>query len=273
MEENTMKCRKHLSQVIGMFLITLLMVACSTPQPSPTVTQAPAQSEEMSEWDYVAIGDSMVRGMMYHYVEFVEQDLGVKIELHEWSVSGDTSSSLLERLRSNEQLRQDLQEAEVITFLIPMGSLEIPVHTFESGNPGDCGGADNQDCLREAFETYMLDTDDIIAEIVSIRSPSDTLIRAQDMFQPCVKESLASGTFEIINGYMRMANEHVTEVATKYDIPVARVYNAFMGEDSVEDPRDKGLMMGDGIHPNQEGAILIAELLRELGYEHAPYAP
>jgi hypothetical protein len=267
-----MKGKKQLSHMIGMTLVTLLMVACSTPQPSPTATPTPTSAEEIAEWDYVAMGESITFGMVAHYAEMLEQDLGVTIDLHDWQVPGEHSSSLLERLRTNEQLRRDLREAEVITFLIPLGVIAGPMQTFELGDPGACGGVDNQDCLREAFATYIADTDEIIAEIVSLRSPSEALIRIQDTWQLKVRETKESGSFDIFNGYWREANAHVIEVATSYDIPVARVYDAFMGEDGIEDPRDEGLLGPDGIHPTSEGMTLMAELFRELGYEYAPSA-
>jgi hypothetical protein len=269
-----MKCKKQLSHMIGMTSVALLlMVACSTPPPSLTATPVPTPTEEMPEWDYVALGDSVTFGMIPRYAEMLEQDLGVKIEIHDHSRADDHSSRLLERLRTDELLRQDLREAEVITFEIPWHVIAVPWQTFEFGASGACGGVDNQDCLRGAFETYMADTDEIIAEIVSLRSPSEALIRTQDTYQIKVRETQASGTFEIMNGYWREANAHVIEVATRYDIPVARVYDAFMGEDGIEDPRDKGLLLADGVHTNSEGATLMAELFRELGYEYAPSAP
>jgi hypothetical protein len=46
---------------------------------------------------------------------------------------------------------------------------------------------------------------------------------------------------------------------------------AFNGPDLDEDPSDKGYLYGGGQHPNQEGIALMAELIRELGYE--PLAP
>jgi hypothetical protein len=269
--------RKHLSQMIGITLVALLMVACSTTQPSPTATlvptttPVPTPTEEIAEWDYVALGESMNFGMISRYAEMLEQDLGVRVELHDWARANDHSSSLLERLRTNEQLRQDLREAEVVTFQIPIRVIVEPFKTFEFGDPGECGGDDNQDCLRDAFETYMADTDEIIAEIVSLRSPSDAVIRAQDVYQIKVRETQETGSFEIINGYWRDANAHMIEIATRYGIPVARVYDAFMGENGVEDPRDQGLMVSDGLHPSPEGATLMAKLFQELGYE--PLAP
>jgi hypothetical protein len=268
--------RQHLSQMIGITLVALLVVACSTTQPSPTATLVPTTTpvptpiEGAAKWDYVALGESMNFGMISRYKEMLEQDLGVSVELHDWALANDHSSSLLERLRTNEQLRQDLREAEVVTFQIPIRVIVQPFKTFEFGDPGECGGDDNQDCLRDAFEAYKADTDQIIAEIVSLRSPSDAVIRAQDVYQIKVRETQETGSFEIINGYWRDANAHTIEVATRYVIPVARVYDAFMGEDG-KDPRDQGLMVSDGLHPSPEGAILMAELFQELGYE--PLAP
>jgi hypothetical protein len=269
--------RKYRSQMVGIPLVALLMVACSTTQPSPTATlvptttPVPTPTEGTAEWDYVALGESMNFSMIFRYAEMLEQDLGVSVGLHNWAREADHSSRLLERLRTDEQLRQDLREAEVVTFQIPIRVIVEPLLTFELGDPGECGGDDNQDCLRDAFETYMADTDEIIAEIVSLRSPSDAVIRAQDVYQIKVRETQGTGSFEIINGYWRDANAHTIEVATRVGIPVARVYDAFMGEGGAEDPRDRGLMLSDGLHPSPEGATLMAELFQELGYE--PLAP
>lgn len=223
------------------------------------------------EWDYVALGDSITWGFINRYAEMLEQDLGVKVNLHDWTEGGGHSSRLLERLRTDPGLRQALRDAEVITFEIPWNVVETPWQTFEGVVPGVCGGADNQDCLRTAFDTYKADTDAIIAEIVSLRSPSEALIRTMDTYQFWVSGSKEAGTFDVINRYWRDANVHVIEAAARYNIPAARVYDAFMGKDGTEDPRDKGLT--SGLHTTTEGAILIARLFRELGYAYAPAEP
>lgn len=252
--------------VIGLAIILVFLAACA-----PPATPAPTPTEATPTWDYVALGDSITFGLAHHYARMLEQDLGVKVEVHNWARGGDHSSRLLERLRTDPQLRRDLREAEIITFEIPWNVFEAPVMTFWFGPPGTCGGVDNQDCLREALETYMADTDEIIAEIVSLRSPSEALIRTQDTYQFQVRETKEDGIFEVINQYWKSANAHVIEVAARYDIPVARVYDAFMGIDGTEDPRDKGLIGADGIHTTTEGAVLMADLFRELGYE--PLSP
>jgi hypothetical protein len=84
----------------------------------------------------------------------------------------------------------------------------------------------------------MSDADGIIAEIVSLRSPSEALIRTMDTWQLKVRETQQTGSFDMFNRYWRAANAHAIEVARSYDIPLARIYDAFMGEDGVEDPRN-----------------------------------
>jgi hypothetical protein len=215
------------------------------------------------------MGESITFGLVSRYAELLEQDLGVWIDLHDWQEPNAHSSDLLDRLRTNEQLRQDLAEAEVITFLIPLGVIADAMRTYAFGDPGECGGEDNQDCLQEAFATYAADTEAIIHEVVSLRSPSEALIRMQDTWQIKVKETQESGSFQMFNAYWREANARVIEVAGRYDIPVARVCDAFMGQDGITDPRDQGLLKADGLHPTTEGSDLVAQLFCGLGYKYA----
>ena len=275
--------RETLLHVSGIVLVVSLLAGCGgqaelTTTPLLSTTTSPLTAPTViakrgdTEWDYVALGDSVTWGMVDQYAKVLEQDLGIKVEVHDWTVGSDHSSRLLERLRTNPELRQDLREADVITVEIPWNVVERPWKTFESESAEACGGADNQDCLRQAFGVYEADADAIIAEIVSLRSPSEALIRMQDTYQFRVRETKEAGTFEVINRYWRDANAHVIEVATRYHIPVARVYDAFMGLNGAEDPRDKALVL-DGIHCTLEGTALMVELFRGLGYEYALSEP
>jgi lysophospholipase L1-like esterase len=147
------------------------------------------------------------------------------------------------------------------------------MRTYAFGEPGDCGGVDNQDCIQEVFSIYRTDTEEIIAEIISLRRPSEALIRIMDTWQLKVSETKETGSFEMYNAYWREANAHIVEVATSYGIPVARIFDAFMGEGGVEDPRDLGYVGSDGLHPIQDGIDLMAEIFRNLGYDYALDSP
>jgi lysophospholipase L1-like esterase len=237
---------------------------------TPPIRTAPTVIAERGdeEWDYVALGDSITWGMPDRYAAMMEQDLGVTVIVHGKTVANDLTSRLLERLRTDTRLRQDLREAEVITLQIPFSGFAFPMTRYMN-SPAACGGVDNQDCLREALEAFKEDVEGIIDEIVSLRSPSEALIRTQDMHPYYVTEQKEAGAFEVTDAYWREANAHITSVASGHRIPVAQVYDAFAGESGAEDPRNRGLV-SDGAHTTPKGAALMAECFRELGYEYAP---
>lgn len=95
------------------------------------------------------------------------------------------------------------------------------------------------------------------------------MIRALDVYQLHVEDSLASGTLHIVNPYLQETQEYLEETAAKYGIPVAQVYDEFMGSDGTDDPQDRGLVSTDQRHPTKDGAQLIAEMLHDLGYDYA----
>jgi lysophospholipase L1-like esterase len=63
-------------------------------------------------------------------------------------------------------------------------------------------------------------------------------------------------------------NEAVSRAAVAQGVPLACVYDAFNGPNHDEDPRMKGYIKEDGRHATAAGREVIADLLRELGYEY-----
>ncbi len=231
------------------------------------VMAAVSSTAQVKEWDYVALGDSQSYGLFPRYAIFLEQDLGVKINLHNRTVGGQHSSELLRQLRENRDLQDALRKAKVVTFNVPLAVFRGRGPIFDAGM---CGGADNQDCLREAVKVYQEDTTAIFAELVSLCNPSKTLIRTMDTHQLMIRQAKAQGRFQVVKIYWQAANKCVIEAATKHRIPVARVYEAFNGPNGDDDPQDKGLMSADELHPTPGGNDLLAKLFRELGYQYAP---
>jgi hypothetical protein len=219
---------------------------------------------------YVAFGDSTVVipgiGMMGYYKEMLEQDLGVEINLVDRSFMSGGAPRLISLLDKPE-LREELRTADVITLQIPIHKLEDPMRLYFS-DPESCGGKDHQDCLREGFDQYMRDTDEIFAKLMEVVDPKQQIVRAQDMYLVNVTACKRVGNFEVYNRYWQDAQKHIHVTAAKYGVPVARVYDAFMGLDSSDNPADKGLM-SDITHASSKGAKLMAQLIRELGYSYA----
>jgi hypothetical protein len=253
--KNSSYRKVHIARVLPGILIFVIMVAA--------VDNTAAQ---VKEWDYVVLGDSHSWSLSPRYAKILEQDLGVKINIDDRSFGGQHSSDLLRQLRENPDLQHALRKAKVVTLNVPMAVFRTPGPLFRDGK---CGGADNQDCFREALKVYQADTIAIFAEIVSLSSPSKALVRTMDTHQMLVKVTKARGTFQVYKFYWQAANKCVIEVATKHRIPVARVYAAFMGPNGDDDPQDKGLVSEDGSHATPQGDDLIARLFRELGYQYA----
>jgi lysophospholipase L1-like esterase len=209
-----------------------------------------AVTDATVSWDYVALGDSLAvgvgakRGYVDRYASYITADTGVRIDLVNLGRSGQTSSQLLHALRNDPAMRKTLGTAEVITFNIGINDLGDAGEAYENGT---CGGSDNQKCLRAAVEAFKENWDTIVAELLSLRSPEDAVIRTAGIgYTPRVDE--------IFEPYVDEVNRHIATTAADHDIPYAQPY--LEGED----------MSPDGVHPNDGGYEVIADRLRELGY-------
>jgi hypothetical protein len=224
---------------------------------------------------YVAMGDSSAftpaspDGLIYRYAEMLADHFVAEVDLRNRAVGSLHSTTMLEELRTSEGLRADLGEADVVTSDIPINVWVESLKTvtgLQGRDPADCGGDDGQQCLRDALDQYKDDTDAIIVEIVAICDPDEVLIRIYDVYMINTVLMLETGTLDVINPYWKAGNDYVEESAARYGIPVAQVYDAFMGPEGTDDPYLKGLLDEDQMHPNAEGAAVMADLLNQFGY-------
>ncbi len=72
--------------------------------------------------------------------------------------------------------------------------------------------------------------------------------------------------FQVFNHYVYEANLHIATTSYAAGLPYAGVYLAFNGTNGDEDPRSKGYLSFDGLHPNNTGHRVIAGELQMLGY-------
>jgi hypothetical protein len=120
--------------------------------------------------------------------------------------------------------------------------------------------------------------DAITAEVLELRSTSNTIVRTMDIYNPYVRIDIASDTwqedglndelndFQVFNSYVYKVNRHIATTSYTKGIPSAQVYLAFNGLTGEEDPRSKGYLSFYGVHPNNTGHRVIADELRKLGY-------
>jgi lysophospholipase L1-like esterase len=225
---------------------------------APTISEGRSAQQETTvvtdspmSWDYVALGDSLAvgvgarRGYVARYAAYIAADTGARIDLLNLGQSGQTSSQLLYALHNDLATRRALGAAEVITFNIGINDLGQAGEAYESGA---CGGSDNQECLRAAVEALKERWDAIIAELLSLRSTEDAIIRTAGLgYTPRVQK--------IFEPYVDEVNRHIATTAATHDIPYAQPY---LGKEH---------MSPDGVHPNDQGYEVIANRLRELRYD------
>ena len=210
-----------------------------------------AATDSPVAWDYVALGDSLAvgvgasRGYVDRYAAYIESDTGAHVRVINLGEGGQMSSELLYALRNDRSMRRALSAAEVVTFNIGINDLGHAGQAYENGA---CGGDDNQECLRAAVEAVKKNWDAIIAELLSLRSTEDTIIRTAGIgYTPRVPG--------IFKPYVAEVNRHIATAAAARDIPCAQPY------------LDEEYMSPDGVHPNDDGYEAMAERLRGLGYE------
>ena len=276
-----MNHNRLLTKMSILAFFVLLLVMGAPLQPTPTATSTTKAPEEIKEWDYVVFGDSTTWGFPKYYASYMEKDLGVKVTIHNKAVGGQSVINILRILRKDESLRKLVSEAEVVTLI---GNAKLsPGDTPESlenylkwkEQPSwdkDCGMRGGSyrppgDCSPETFESYIENIKGIIEEILSLRNGMPTIIRAMDYYFPIYSEWKNHGIEKECTCCWENFNNAVHQAAAAYNVPVARVYDAFNGPNHDEDPREKGYIGPDGEHTSEAGQKVIADLMRELGYK------
>ena len=256
-------------RLLRLILVVVLLVGAS----QGTTLAAPAS------WDYVALGDSLAtgfgafKGYVPRYEAYIETDTGVAVTRTNLGQNKWTSSQLLSALRNDPTFRHATREAEIVTWNIGGNDLRAARKSYKQGT---CGGFDNQDCLRASVAKLETNWDAITAEVLELRSTKNTIVRTMDIYNPYVRTDKISDTwrqnddgmndFEVFKSYVDEANDHIAATSYTAGVPYAEVYLAFNGPTGEEDPKSKGYLSFDGVHPNNTGYRIIAGELPKLGY-------
>ena len=109
----------------------------------------PTGCAKRETWDYLVMGvmsRAETSDIPEQFAAHIGEELGVEVVIYEqerWE-----PKEILENLRSNDDLRELVRDAEIITFDFHLEFLNAPEAKYSSKL---CGGDDNQDCLREAL--------------------------------------------------------------------------------------------------------------------------
>lgn len=265
-------------------LCLIALVACATPAPTPmpptssslpstpaptvlpTSTRVPLTAPTIiaamgsKEWNYAALGDSSTWGFMRVYPQYIEEDLGVKVTLRMWAFGGLSSADVLARLRDNKQERLDISRSQVITFY--GNPLHLIGMRITNGDPSE-----KYDCSPQAIAQYKAELGAIADEILALRKGQPTIIRTYTRFMPFYRIWNATGAFEEYQRCVTALDAAIFQVGKERDILVADTGLALNGPNHDQDPNDKSYLI-DTVHENDEGAKIVADVFRKLGYEY-----
>ncbi len=252
-----MNTRRTLCIIAVIFVVLLSFETCTT-----TETALPDVTGET--WDYVILGSSI--GTWWArccYGALMESDLGVKILYHDYYVGSQPVSSLLYNVINNERLREDIRKAEVITIGVGSADMFNAIRWHDGFNQSD------RRQLEQAVEVFRETYNSMLSEVVSLASPTGTIIRIMDFYFPYVGRYKEKGIYSITKQYWMKFNECIIQAGRQHSIPVALVFEAFNGPLGDDDPADNGYLDYDGKHSSLKGLKLIAEKFHNLGYQHA----
>ena len=219
-------------------------------------------------WDYVVIGDNLqlLSTVINRYAAYIERDQRVEIVVHDYSARSHSASSILRYMKYDDEFREAIASAEVITLNWHVASADLPESNFIKG---ECGGIDNQECLREGYAKIKEDWSDMLDIIASLRNGAPTLVRIMVVGDWANEtgfygKQLSNEQIQIFNSYFVDMQNFIIADADAREIPILLVFPDPYFNDEIP-PAE--YFLPDGIHLSDLGSKLIADGLRELGYE------
>lgn len=272
--------------LIGILVVSFVISGCSPVSKTGFETMVPKHAStviaEQSEttWDLVALGGSTPTGKglgadnsyVQVYAGYIEEDLGVDVVVNNWATNKiQTVANWVEAVRNNKELREDLRNAEVIT--IWLGWHDV-IPSIGIGRGGPCYERADEvdvDCLGEVTKPMQEGYDKLLSEIVSLASPDRTLILIADVGIPSlfVARWKEYGSLDVLKRHAyEVWREYLIQAARKHSVHVVHTYEVLNGPNGDQELPSE-YMQPDGIHFNEQGHKLIADLHRKLGYEYS----
>jgi lysophospholipase L1-like esterase len=273
--------------LISIFIVVgFVILGCSQDSRTEVETMVPKHASTLiaergdTSWDLVTIGDSTPTGYgvlpdhsyVQVYAEYIEEDLGINVVVHNWATNSTrTVAGWVEFVRNNQELREDMRSAEVIT--IWLGWHDV-IPSIGIGRGGPCYKSADEvdvDCLGQVTKPMQDGFDKLLSEIVSLASPDETLILIADVGIPglFVERWKEYGILDLLKRHAyEVWRDYIIQAASKHKVHVVGTYEVINGPNG-DQTLPPEFSKPDGLHFSVEGHRLIANLHREVGYEYS----
>jgi hypothetical protein len=258
----------YIVPAIAALIILGVLSACS----SQSSGMPAAALDDLESWDLLWITDTMGINVPHRFAAMIEEDTGKSVTVdivHDSSLDIDEVLNALTTGESDNfklsQLADLIPDAEIIVFWA------FPSEFYEPDNPFDWKCHPHEpfyvdSCSAEDFDSYRESLSQVYQRFFELRAGQSTIVRTIDAASIRVAEWKASGVYEACRECWGYLDDAMRDVAESFNIPQAPLVEAFNGANWEGDPEDKGYIRLN-FEPNEVGAEVIAQLLRELGYE------
>ncbi|TFF94265.1 SGNH/GDSL hydrolase family protein [Candidatus Thorarchaeota archaeon] len=246
--------------------------------PAAKGARKPTDGQVQETWNLVSLGDSTPTGYgvgtensyVSIYAKYIEEDLGIHVAVHNWATNETrTVADWAEAIRHDEQLREDLMNAQVITIWLGWHNV-IPSITVHGENSSiELTRTLDVHRLREATHPMRDSYNRLLSEIVALAPPHEARILIADVGIPAlfVRTYKEYGVFDEFKKHAYESwREYIIQSAGKYEVFVVHT-SEVVNDPNHDQQMAPEYMQADGIHFNEAGHKLIAQIHREIGYE------
>ena len=268
-----MNSRKILEMILYCFvtfLVCFFLVNWLLPSAEPVMTK-PSTSDKKKVVTYVAIGDSLTKGVgdstnQGGFVPLLAQSLtnetGLEFKAINYGVAGNTSSQILTRMQEKKEIRKDLKQAQLLT--ITVGGNDLRKAILEDTSNLDLDRFDKPSKtyvknLKQIIELARKDNPDLPIYVVGIYNPLYLNFPDLTELQTLV-DQWNQRTEETLSAYQGVYFVPINDLLYKGIDGKSGVTESELGKETVT---NDALYDEDSFHPNNTGYEIIKEAVLE----------
>lgn len=268
-----MNSRKILEMILYCFvtfLVCFFLVNWLLPSAEPVMTK-PSTSDKKKVVTYVAIGDSLTKGVgdstnQGGFVPLLAQSLTNETDLEfkaiNYGVAGNTSSQILSRMREKKEIRKDLKQAQLLT--ITVGGNDLRKAILEDTSNLDLDRFDKPSKtyvknLKQIIELARKDNPDLPIYVVGIYNPLYLNFPDLTELQTLV-DQWNQRTEETLSAYQGVYFVPINDLLYKGIDGQSGVTESELGKETVT---NDALYDEDSFHPNNTGYEIMKEAVLE----------
>ena len=267
---NSRKILEMILYCLVTFLVCFFLVNWLLPSAEPVMTK-PSTSDKKKVVTYVAIGDSLTKGVgdstnQGGFVPLLAQSLtnetGLEFKAINYGVSGNTSGQILSRMQEKKEIRKDLKQAQLLTITVGGNDLRKAILEDTSNL--------NLDRFEKASKTYEKNLKQII-ELARKDNP-DLPIYVVGIYNPLYLNFPDLTDLQtLVDQWNQRTEETLSAYKGVYFVPINDLlYKGIDGQSGVteselgkETVTNDALYDEDSFHPNQTGYEIMKEAVLE----------